>query len=81
MRQTIGKHKMLLKELWPDDDKKKIVGKPDAMHVSMTEKYEVRDFIAHILDAAGKSHSDANWQAVLDAINSSQEGRLSCAQH
>lgn len=61
---------MLLKELWPDDDNKKVVGKPDAMFVSMTERYEVRHFIEQFLTNAGKSHTAANRQAVLDAVNS-----------
>jgi len=61
---------MLLKELWPDDDNKKVVGKPDAMYVSMTERYEVRHFIEQFLTNAGKSHTVANRQAVLDAVNS-----------
>jgi len=60
---------MLLNELWPDEDNKKVVGKPDALYVSKTEKYELRHFIEHFLDSAGKAHTAANRQAVLSAIN------------
>lgn len=61
---------MLLHEIWADEDNKKIVGLPDSKYVSKTEKYELRDFIEAILNEAGKAHTDANKQAVLDAINS-----------
>ncbi len=51
---------MLLNELWPDEDNKKVVGKPDALYVSKTEKYELRHFINHFLDSVGKAHTAAN---------------------
>jgi hypothetical protein len=62
--------KMHLHEIWTDDDNKKIRGKPDAVFVSLTEPYELRYFMESILNEAGKGHTDANKQAVLNAVNS-----------
>lgn len=61
---------MLLHEIWPTEDNKKIVGKPDSIYVSRTEGYELQYFIESILDQLGKPHTDANKQAVLNAIAS-----------
>lgn len=61
---------MLLHEIWPAEDNTKIVGRPDSIYVSLSEKYELRHFIEAILDEAGMTHNDANKQAVLDAIRS-----------
>lgn len=61
---------MLLHEIWRTEDNKKIVGKPDSIYVSRTERYEVRYFVESILDQSGKPHTDAHKQAVLNAMAS-----------